>query len=296
MEASQKHLAGVLLIAASAAFFSVAGVMIKMVSVDAWTIAGWRGLVGGLLLGAYYLWRRRRDGATSSLWLDRRGWFLAVISVLASLMFIASLKNTYVANVAVIYATAPFMAAGLARLVLGERVGVRTLLTACASLAGVMMIVAGSLGSANVSGDALALGMTALFAVYIVATRAFPQTPVLWAVAISALALFAISWMVVDPLAISTRDMAVCIAFGGTFAVAVALLTEGARLLPVAETALVGTLDVPLAVAFAWLLVDERPPLDSMIGGAVVLAAIVIHSIVETMQDRGRRRGALCGD
>ncbi len=123
-------------------------------------------------------------------------------------MFIASLKYTYVANVAVIYATAPFMAAGLARFVLGERIGLRTLVTACASLAGVMMIVAGSLGSANVFGDLLALVMTALFAIYIVATRAFPETPVLWAVAIAALALFAISWLVVDPLAISARDMA----------------------------------------------------------------------------------------
>lgn len=290
MDPAQKRLTGVVLIVASAAFFSIAGVFTKMASADAWTIAGWRGLIGSVLLGAYFLWRRKRDGGPVSLLLDWRGWFIALISLLASVMFIASLKNTYVANVAVIYATTPFMAAALARIVLGERVSWLTLATASVSLAGVLVIVTGSLGSTSVFGDSLALVMTALFAIYIVATRAFPETPVLWAVAVAALGLFAISWLVVDPWAISTRDMLICTAFGFTFAIAVAFLTEGAKLLPVAETALIGTLDVPLAVAFAWLLIDETPPLNSVVGGSIVVAAIVVHSIIEAIQDRADKK------
>lgn len=278
MESAQTRLLGIGLVVASAAFFSIAGVFVKMAETDAWTIAGWRGLVGAILLGGYFFWRRRRDHRRASLVLDWRGWFLAVTSLLASLLFIISLKNTYVANVAVIYATAPFMAAALAWVVLGERIRAATMISAAVSLAGVLVIVSGGLGSDTLSGDAIALLMTALFAIYIVATRAFKDTPAIWAVALAALLIFAISCVVADPLAISARDLVICIVFGFTFATAVVCLTEGARLLPVAETALIGTLDVPFAVGFAWLLISESPPAASLIGGAIVMAAIIGQS------------------
>jgi len=122
MKPSQQHLLGVLLILAATAFFAIAGVFTKMASADAWVIAGWRGLIGSMLISAYVFWRRRRQNPRQSLRLDRRGWLLVMVTALASILFIVSLKNTYVANMAAIYATTPFVAAGIAWLWLRERV------------------------------------------------------------------------------------------------------------------------------------------------------------------------------
>jgi drug/metabolite transporter (DMT)-like permease len=271
-----KHLAGVALVIASTAFFGLAGVFTKTTTADPWTIAGWRGFVGAALITAYVLWRR--DGGKTSLRLGWRGWLLAVVGAVSSILFIASFKYTYVANVAVIYATVPFMAAAIEWLAFREQPRWRTMATAMISLAGVAIIVSGGFAAANLFGDLLALAMTAGCALYLVMIRAFRDTPVVWAAAVSALLLFAASWFVVDPLAVSAHDMIVMCAFGASFAAAVILWTEGARLLPAAEAGLLGTAEIPLAVLFAWLILAELPPATSIVGGGVVLAAVLIHA------------------
>ena len=77
-----------------------------------WTIACWRGLVGGLLITAYVLWRSGREAASASTSAGAAGrWSASACS--PSLGFIAAFKYTYVANVAIIYASVPLMAAAL---------------------------------------------------------------------------------------------------------------------------------------------------------------------------------------
>ena len=110
----EAHLLGVFLVIASALVFSLAGVLTKAIQADAWTIACWRGLLGGALIFAYVAWLGRGRPLTETFRLGWRGWLTAGVGSAASLAFIFAFKLTYVANVAVIYATAPFMAAGLA--------------------------------------------------------------------------------------------------------------------------------------------------------------------------------------
>ena len=115
------HLIGVVLVIASALVFSLAGVLTKMIEADAWTIACWRGLLGGALIVAYVAWSRRDKPLRETFRLGWQGWLLASVGSIASLAFIFAFKLTYIANVAVIYATAPFLAAGLAWWLLKEK-------------------------------------------------------------------------------------------------------------------------------------------------------------------------------
>ena len=169
------------------------------------------------------------------------------------------------------------MAAAIEWLALGNRTRLQTLVTAAVSLVGVAIIVAGSLGGGNLLGDGLAVLMTFGCAVYLVMVRAY-GTPVVWAAAVSSLLLFLAGWIFADPLAISSRDFMVIAAFGLTFAAASILWTEGARFLPASESGLLGAAEVPLAILFAWLILSELPPLQSAIGGAIVLVAVFAHA------------------
>jgi drug/metabolite transporter (DMT)-like permease len=108
--------------------------------------------------------------------------------------------------------------------------------------------------------------------------RAFRDTPVVWAGAVSSFLLFLFGWVVTDPLAISARDGLLLVAFGASFALASVLWTEGGRLIPAPESALLGSAEVPFAILFAWLFLAELPPPASFVGGAIVLAAVFAHA------------------
>ncbi len=267
---------GLCLVLLSALLFGLAGTLTKAIDAGVWTIAGWRGLVGGILIMLYVTLSR---GETFQLgW---RGWALATLGAIASLTFILAFKLTYVANVAVIYATVPFMAAGMAWLLMRERLHLGTALASLLSAFGVALIVADGLRSGAVLGDLVALLMTVLIAIYIALIRLFRQGNVVFAGAVSAFQLFALAWVFADPLAVSHRDAGLLAGFGAAFAGAVVTWTEGTKRLSAADSALIGTAETPFAIFLAWLLLSEQAPWTSLIGGAVVLLAVLANVVFD---------------
>jgi drug/metabolite transporter (DMT)-like permease len=272
-----QHTLGAALVVASSAFFAMSGIFTKSISSDPWTIACWRGLVGGFLITAYVYWRSGRSGL--SLAFGWRGWAMVLVAVFASFGFIAAFKYTYVANVAIIYASVPLIAAALEWFALGVRPRPATLLMALVCLFGVGIIVSSGLGGGHLLGDMIAVGMTAAAALYMVMIRAFRDTPVVWVGAVSAYILFALSWLVVDPLAVSVADAWRMIGFGFTFACAAVLWTEGTRLVPATEAGVLGSAEVPFAILLAWTFLAELPPVASIAGGALVMVAVIVHAL-----------------
>ena len=284
------HLLGIVLVIASALVFSLAGVLTKSIAANAWTIACWRGLLGGMLIALYVAWLGREQPLRETFRLGWRGWLLASVGSLASLAFIFAFKLTYIANVAVIYATVPFMAAGLAWWLIRESFPRRTAVTAALSLLGVVILVAGGLGSGKLVGDTVALIMTLGNALYMVLIRVFRGSPVVLAGGVSALQLFFVGWFIIDPLAVSQQDAVLLSLFGISFALAVVLWTEGTKLIPAAEAGLLGSAETPFAILLAWLLLAELPPLASFVGGSIVLAAVFAHAAGDIALTRPFRR------
>jgi len=213
---------------------------------------------------------------------------MALIGAANSLAFITAFKYTYVANVAIIFATAPFLAALFAWLLMREGVRSQTMLAAALSLTGVGLMVFSGVGNGNLLGDGLALLMTAGSALYTVLIRTFRDTPAVWAGAVSAFIVFALAWLFTDPLAISMHDALILVGFGVSFAMASVMWTEGARLIPSAEAGLLGSAEVPFAVVFGWLFLTEIPPAASMVGGSLVLLAVFAHAGRDWLQARTR--------
>jgi drug/metabolite transporter (DMT)-like permease len=273
-----KRRLGLFLILLSAVLFSLSGVFTKIIRSDTWTILTWRGLIGAALIFAYVVWRHPREGNSQLFALGWRGWALASVGSLASLSFIAAFKLTYVANVTVIYAVVPFVAAYLEWLILREPVNPRTMMAALVCIVGIGILATGVIGSPNLLGDAVALVMTMLNAIYVVLIRVFKNTPVVLAGGLASIQLFVVGWLFTNPLAVSPGDIAYIIAFSITFAAASISWTEGARLVPAAEVGLLGSADIPLAILLAWVFLTEVPPITSLIGGGIVLIALYRYS------------------
>lgn len=270
--------------------FSLSGVLTKSIEAEGWTILCWRGLIGGLAIAAYVALRRGSQAFGTAFGLGARGWLLASVGSLASIAFIYAFKLTYVANVTLIYATAPFMATALGWCLLRESAPARTLVAGAASLAGVAVVVAGGSATFSLTGDLLAVAMTLGNAIYIVLIRRFRSLPVVWAGGASALQLFVLGCVMTNPLAVSSEDAPLLILFGLAFAAAVVLWTEGTRLIPAAQSGLLGTIDTPLAILLAWLVLAEFPPASSLFGGAVVLMAVLGHAVIDALRTKEKAR------
>ncbi len=273
---------GPALVLTSAVLFSLSGVLTKAIEADTWSILTWRGLVGAVGIATYVLVRPPSTGTPTTPRLGRlrlgpTGWAIATVGAVGSITFIGAFKNTLVANVSVVYATIPFVAAALERLVLGTAIRRRTFGAATASLVGVVVIVAGSLGTPNLRGDALAVAMVVLNAAYMVLIRANPGTDTVLAGAAGGLQLFAVGWFATDPLDLDRDDALLIIAFGLVFAAATVFWIEGTRLVTAAESGLFGSAETPVAIGLAWLLLAEIPPRASVIGAAIVAAAVALH-------------------
>ena len=222
---------------------------------------------------------RERSGLVSSLRaLGRAGAAVAVFLAISSGTFFLALNYTSVANVLFLQAASPMMAALLGWAVLSERISSRTWLAMGVAAVGVTVMVAGSF-DAGVAAVILPIVMTASFAVVIVITRYRRDVSMMPATCASQ----ALIIVVIAPFAsfgsISSTDWGIFFALG-TFQMGfgLALLTVGARLLPPAEVALLSLLEVVLGPLWVWLAYSERPSSTTLVGGAIVTAAVIVQA------------------
>jgi drug/metabolite transporter (DMT)-like permease len=84
---------------------------------------------------------------------------------------------------------------------------------------------------------------------------------------------------IASPGEISGDDVAWLAALGiGQIGLGFALLTVGARLIPAAQVGLITLLEVVLGPLWVWLALDERPDTLTLVGGTIVIAAIMLQT------------------
>lgn len=280
---------GVALVAGSAIAYSTAGFFTRLIEVDLWTLIFWRGLFStAFLLGVAHVQDGRR-ARSSFRRLDRWGWIAAGVSTAAMFCYLAALRKTSVADVAIIYGTAPFVTAAVALIVLGERTTTATLACSALALTGVALTVGGSSVSRALDGDLLAVGMTVLMSAMIIATRRSKSASTLPIATISSL----LSSIVAAPLAHPARpgllQLVELALFGMTqLGLGLLLLTAGAKHLSASRVALIGGLDVPLAPVWVWIAFAETPSPTTIAGGLTVIAAVIANTLLANPRKRRR--------
>jgi len=281
---------GALLVAAAAVCWSSGALLARLVTTTPWTTTFWRSLFAAAFLALVVSVVRRRS--VVALWRDGGRPLIATATcmALASTCFIFSLAHTTVANTLLLMSTGPFVAALLGRLALGELVAPRTWLGMGVALAGVVVMVSRSHGRGIVVGDLLAIVMAASFAGATVLVRRHPDIQMTPAAALSTSITAMVALPLAAPLATPSRDLALLSVFGvAQFGIGFLLFMAGARLIPVAETSLIGMLEIVLGPLWVWLVLGERPDATSLIGGALILAALLGNSLVELIDSRRER-------
>jgi len=265
---------GVILVVTAAITYSTAGLFTKGVVAGAWAVIFWRGLFAA---GFTTLWTVNQGTFRQNFFnMGSSGWAVGIIGALGTAAFIPAFKLTSIANVALIYAIAPLIAALLAWHFIGERLTVRTLIGSACALLGVGIIVFGSVGQISIQGDTLALIMTAAMATIMVIYRKFPTTPGAGPAALQSLLLLPPSFLLGAPFQTDPFEIVILAAFGLLFAIASVTLAEGSKRVPSGQTALLSALETPLAPLLAFVVFAERPGMTTIVGGTVVLIAVLL--------------------
>ena len=271
---------GVILVAAAAVTYSTAGLFTKGVEAGSWDVIFWRGFFAAAVTTLWTLGK----GAMQQNFLSMgySGWAVAVVGALGTAAFIPAFKLTSIANVSLIYAVSPLIAALLAWYVIGEKVSARTIAGCAGALLGVATIVSGSLGHNSLNGDLLALWMTTAMASIMVIYRKYPETPVAGPAVLQSVLLLPFAAMLGRPFEVDQTEVYILAAFGLLFAVASVTLAAGAKRVPSGQTALLSALETPLAPVFAFMLFMEIPNSATFLGGSIVLLAVLFSIRNET--------------
>jgi drug/metabolite transporter (DMT)-like permease len=278
---------GALLVACAAMCWSSGALIVRLVTTSPWTTSLWRSVFASLFLVLVLSLVRRRS--IFAQWRDggRPVLGVAVCMAVASTCFIFSLAHTSVANTLILMSTGPYVTGLLGFLLLGERVPLRTWVSMGVALAGVVVMVSNSYSRGTIVGDLLAIVMAGSFAIATVLVRRHPEIQMAPAAALATTITGLVALPLADPLATTPRDLALLAFFGvGQFGAGFLLFMAGARLIPAAESSLIGMLEIVLGPLWVWLVLSERPGAASLAGGALILAALLVNTLVDLVTPR----------
>jgi drug/metabolite transporter (DMT)-like permease len=277
LEASQRQRRGQIYVALAAVAWSTAGVLQRQLTLDTATQVFGRAAFAAVALLAYVaIVDGRLLRAFRSIGLA--GVAVAVCVAVASGGFIAALNHSSVARVLFILAVSPVLAALIARVTLGEPITRRTAFAMALALAGVAVML-GAPGEGSLAGDGLALLCALAFAVMVVITRWRHDVSMAPATCLSQVLLVVVFLPFATPGDIGAGDTFWLAALGvGQIGLGFMLLTVGARLIPAAQVGLITLLEIVLGPLWVWLAEDERPSTLTLVGGAIVIVAIVIQT------------------
>jgi drug/metabolite transporter (DMT)-like permease len=281
---------GALLVLASAVVWSFGGAIARFISADdSWTIVFWRATWGALFLLSFLL---LRDGARGTFRLFQimglPGVGVALCFATASTTFIIALSFTTVANILLIQAGVPLIAALVGWLIFREGVAPATWVAIGAVIFGVAIMVSESLGTRiSLIGNLLAVLISVAFALATVIIRHYSNVRMTPACFLGTMVSAGVAALLCGTFAVSTADMALLFAFGAlNLGLGMVLFATGARLVPAAIAALIGTTEPVLGPLWVWLIHAEVPSRATLVGGSIVVLALVVHLIWQYQYQR----------
>lgn len=268
---------GIAIVLISAMMWSTAGLFVRMAAeLDLWTMVGWRSAFTCGTLGAYVWLRNRLEPAAGRRSFGWPGVAAALVSLVASVSYVAALQWTSVANVMTIYATLPFLATAIGYVWLGDRVSGRFVVAGLAAFCGIAVTVGASLSPQDLLGLAAALVMTAGFGLQLVIARRFPTLDSTLMMTLAAglcvlVALPFMQWSLPGAQALTGAALYGVLTTG----VAYVLVLMGSRLTGSGEAGLISMLDVVLGPFWVWLVFGEQVSSATVIGGSIVLFSVI---------------------
>lgn len=264
---------------------------------DASQINVYRSLSLAAVVGVILVIRYRGDVWRKIAGIGLPGLGGAVMLTVAGAAFMQAITTTTVANTLFTLSAIPFITAGLARIFLGERVGRVTLITMALAAVGVGVMVGGGLSGGSLYGNVMAL-ITALgFSGFAVVVRRYRHIDMLPVLLVNGLLLCGMSILIKGgEIQVSMWDFWMCFIWGGVLSgLGNVMFVMAARALLAAEVTLFMLLEFSLGPLWVWIFVNETPSVWTLVGGGIVMTAVLARGLTEIQSSRRLKRGRIAG-
>ena len=274
-----KSLPGPLLIFLGALSLSFGGLIVKSFEgATLWQILFWRSLFFSLTVLTFLIITYKSKVLKSFYDSGLPGFIGGLILSIGFCGYVFAMYNTTVANTNFIISLQILFLAIFGFFFLKEKITKITLISIILAMSGVLLMVGNSLSPGELSGNLAAFTMPITFAVLIMIVRKFPSVDMVPAQFVAGISSCLIGLSLSPTIMISPHDIFLGflagffqIGFGFIF------ITIGARTTPSAMVGIIMLSESVLGPIWAFLFVSEIPSIYGLIGGAIILFAVLLQ-------------------
>ena len=285
-----EHLKGLIVTTLGVLLVVPDSLFVRLIDAEPMVIAFWRGSTAGAVVLVVLLAVQGVRGFRAVLQTGWPGLVFTVLMGTTAPAFVLAVTQTSVANVVFIFASMPVFAALFSRIFLGEFIRARMVITMAAVIFGLGIIAYGSSETqiASWKGDIWAVYVSAAFAAALTAVRKVKATSMIPAIPVAYIGAAIFLGMFVSPGEAFATQWPLILGHGGFIGAASCLLALGPRYISSAEVALVVLLESVLAPILVWLAIGESPGPWAVVGGTVVVGALLVSNIYSLMKQETR--------
>ena len=281
-----RNLPGPLLIFLGALSLSFGGSIVKSFDgATLWQILFWRSLFFSLTVLTFLIVSYKKKIFNSFYESGLAGFFGGIILSFGFCGYVFAMYNTTVANTNFIISLQILFLAIFGYFFLKEKISAITLASIILAITGVFIMVGNSLSPGELSGNLAAFSMPITFAILIMIVRKFPTVDMVPAQFVAGVSCCLIGFLLSNKLMISSHDIFLGF-LAGFFQVGFGFIfiTIGARTTPSAMVGIIMLSESVLGPIWAFLFVSERPSIFGLIGGGIILFAVLIqfYSLLST--------------
>ena len=274
-----RNLPGPLLIFLGALSLSFGGLIVKSFEgATLWQILFWRSLFFTLTVLTFLIISYKKKTFKAFVESGLPGFFGGIILSFGFCGYVFAMYNTTVANTNFIISLQILFLAMFGYFFLKEKISSITLTSIVLAMAGVIVMVGNSLTPGELSGNLAAFTMPITFAVLIMIVRKYPTVDMVPAQFVAGISSCLIGFLLSTKIMISPNDIFLGF-LAGFFQVGFGFIfiTIGARTTPSAMVGIIMLSESVLGPIWAFLFVSERPSIFGLIGGAIILSAVLLQ-------------------
>ena len=270
---------GPLLVFLGACTLSFGGLIVKSFEgANLWQILFWRSVFFSLVVLFFLIVNYKKNIFNSVYRIGLPGLFGAIVLSCGYAGYVFAMYNTTVANANFIIQTQTIFLAIFGYIFLKEKISILTLVSIFIAFSGIFLMLGGSLTTGQMLGNIAAFVMPISFAVLILTVRKYPSIDMIPLQLIAGIGAVLIGYLLSSKIIISTHDIFLGF-IAGFFQVGLGFIfiTIGAKTTPSALVGIIMLTEAVLGPLWAWLFINETPPLVVLIGGAIVLSAVLLQ-------------------
>ena len=270
---------GPILVFMGACCLSFGGIIVKSFEGSTlWQILFWRSLFFSLTVLVFLVITYKKKLFKAFYVSGLPGLLAGIILSFGFCGYVFAMYNTTVANTNFIISTQILFLAIFGYLFLKEKISSITLISIILALTGVLLMMGNSLSPGAMFGNLAAFSMPITFAILIIIIRRFPTVDMVPAQFIAGVCSCCIGFLLSEELIISSHDIFLGF-IAGFFQVGFGFIfiTIGAKTTTSAMVGIIMLSESVLGPMWAFLFIGERLQLFTLIGGGIILFAVLLQ-------------------